>query len=96
MSDLYLKQLFGTDGFVILTHGKVPGHLTRLDDKGAFPREYARLFVKAPVLLKALEAIEDHETDRPCMNAPEANERTLEEIRTMARAAIAAIKDPRP
>ena len=54
---LYQKQLFGTDGFVILTEGKVPGHLTRLDDKGAFPREYARLFVSAPDLLEALEGL---------------------------------------
>jgi hypothetical protein len=86
---LYQKQLFGADGFVILTEGKVPGHLTRLDDKGAFPREYARLFVNAPDLIKALEEIEEHETDRPCMTAPEANERTIQEIRQIARAAIA-------
>lgn len=54
---LYQKQLFGADGFVILTKGKVPGHLTRLDDKGAFPREYASLFTSAPDLLEALVEI---------------------------------------
>lgn len=57
MSGLYQKQLFGTDGFVILTQGANPGHLTRLDDKGAFPREYAALFTAAPDLLEALRYI---------------------------------------
>jgi hypothetical protein len=51
---LYKKQLLGTDGFVILTEGKVPGHLTRLDDKGVFSREHATLFVNAQELLDAL------------------------------------------
>ena len=44
---LFKKQLFGTDGFVLLTPGKVPGHLARADDKGVFSRETAERITHA-------------------------------------------------
>lgn len=88
---LYQKQLFGTDGFVILTEGKVPGHLTRLDDKGAFPREYAALFTAAPDLLAALTAIDAmwSECDGERVDPIQARSGRVREVWESARAVIA-------
>lgn len=88
MSGLYLKQLFGTDRFVILTEADKPGHLTRLDDKGTFSREQALLFTAAPDLLQALKGAVALSDELAARNGwervPEANE-----MLSAMRAAIA-------
>lgn len=92
---IYLKQLFGTDKFVILTEGKNHGHLTRLDDKGAFAREHAALFTSAPEMLKALkQVVSDCQLAIDALgNSPEqfdATKRAFGIVRDRAAAAVAA------